>query len=382
MKKIIFDNKDTPFDLLYNISHFNWDTFQQWIYEMIEEFDNIQKKGTDIYTTNLMYNNDKRLVGTSEEKIYLKNTGNEKVIRLENNLFKQYNNEINILMSISDSNNKSISIYSTNNLNDNVFRIKATYLNDTEGYSVVITKNNNYRYVNLIIKDNEYQIYNDAGVINPTSRNSNFIKVKANKNIDLISKTIINDKDVYHVKLKNCQITYLQIVDNKITDFQLKKNVYNMLKNHFSEFEINTLKESIEKSSVVPLEKLIEITKKINDVKELDLLTKDKTTAKSIDISILLNECNTLIKNNEYNFFTIKENEFNHIYSFFNSVFNKTKTKQIDNTKYKLKEVEYINDEEDKELSLLNTQNISDMWNILYKNAYEIKQVKKIVPKK
>lgn len=382
MKKIIFDNKNTPFDQLTNVSNFDWEVFKDSMYEMIEVFDKIQKDGTDIYVRNLMYNDAKRQVGTSEQKIYLENTHNKKFIKLEENLFKQDGNEINIMRVNSDFSNKTVSVFSTNNLNDNVFRIKATYLNDTQGYSISMTKNNNYKVVNLIIKENEYQIYNDDGVVNPTKRNSNFIKFNSHKNIELISKTIVNNKDIYHVKLKNCQINYLQIINNEITDFKLKKHVYTMLKNNFNKNDINTLKEKIENSTVVPLLELIEITEKLNEVKELDLLIKDKTTTKSIDILSLLNECNTLIKNNEDNFFTIKENDFNNIYNFLNSVFNKSETKQIDHPKYKLKEVDFVNSDEDKELSLLNTKNISNMWNVLYQNAYAIKQVKKIVQKK
>lgn len=381
MKKIIFDNKNTPFDQLTNVSSFDWNVFKDSMYEMIDEFDKIQKEGTDIYVRNLMYNDAKRQVGTSEQKIYLENTHNKKFIKLEENLFKQDGNEINIMRVNSDFSNKTVSVFSTNNLNDNVFRIKATYLNDTKGYSISMTKNNNYKAVNLIIKENEYQIYNDDGVVNPTKRNSNFIKFNSHRNIELISKTIVNNKDNYHIKLKNCQINYLQIIDNEITDFKLKKHVYTMLKNNFNKDDINTLKEKIENSTVVPLIELIEITEKLNEVKELDLLIKDKTTTKSIDILSLLNECNTLIKNNEDNFFTIKENDFNNMYNFLNSVFNKSETKQIDHPKYKLKEVDFVNSDEDKELSLLNTQNISNMWNVLYQNAYVIKQVKKIAHK-
>lgn len=381
MKKIIFDNKNTPFDQLTNVSSFDWNVFKDSMYEMIDEFDKIQKEGTDIYVRNLMYNDAKRQVGTSEQKIYLENTHNKKFIKLEENLFKQDGNEINIMRVNSDFSNKTVSVFSTNNLNDNVFRIKATYLNDTKGYSISMTKNNNYKAVNLIIKENEYQIYNDDGVVNPTKRNSNFIKFNSHRNIELISKTIVNNKDTYHIKLKNCQINYLQIIDNEITDFKLKKHVYTMLKNNFNKDDINTLKEKIENSTVVPLIELIEITEKLNEVKELDLLIKDKTTTKSIDILSLLNECNTLIKNNEDNFFTIKENDFNNMYNFLNSVFNKSETKQIDHPKYKLKEVDFVNSDEDKELSLLNTQNISNMWNVLYQNAYAIKQVKKIAHK-
>lgn len=381
MKKIIFDNKNTPFDQLTNVSNFDWEVFKDSMYEMIEVFDKIQKDGTDIYVRNLMYNDAKRQVGTSEQKIYLENTHNKKIIKLEENLFKQDGNEINIMRVNSDFSNKTVSVFSTNNLNDNVFRIKATYLNDTQGYSISMTKNNNYKAVNLIIKENEYQIYNDDGVVNPTKRNSNFIKFNSHKNIELISKTIVNNKDTYHVKLKNCQINYLQIIDNEITDFKLKKHVYTMLKNNFNKNDINTLKEKIETSTVVPLIELIEITEKLNEVKELDLLIKDKTTTKSIDILSLLNECNIFIKNNKDNFFTIKENDFNNMYNFLNSAFNKSETKQIDHPKYQLKEIDFVNSDEDKELPLLNIQNISDMWNVLYQNAYAIKQVKKIVHK-
>lgn len=366
MKKIIFDDKKSPFESLKFLNNFDINKFKTNIYILINAFHNIEKDGNEIYTRSELYK-DKKFIQYIDEKVTTENTPEKKLIAINNDIFIEDKNGLTVIKNnIEHYSGNQINIFSSNDLHNNVFRISVDESKTNHYLNITITKNNSYKYLTIHIDNNRIDIH--SKVDNNTK--SNFLKLKNTENVLSISKLIFNNNSHYYMDLKKSFLSTIEFVNDKLTNFTLKGNIHKLLSNNLNSEDYNNIISQLEDNSADKLYLLNNISDILTHIKDFDLLTKDKTSIKLSNIHDLLNECQKIIKTNDSLLFTYSEDYFNLIHNFTNSITiqNKLKDKIYENIQFK----EIISFEE-KKYSFVNIDNISNIWKETQKNLLENK---------